>query len=34
MKNKIVSLLTAIVLTAATLDAQTTKQVKQMAYDD
>jgi hippurate hydrolase len=34
MKNKITSLLTAIVLTAATLNAQTTKQVKQMAYAD
>ncbi len=34
MKNKITSLLTAIALTAATLNAQTTKQVKQMAYAD
>ena len=34
MKNKITSLLTAIVLTVATINAQTAKQVKQMAYAD
>ncbi len=34
MKNKITSLLTAIVLIAATLNAQTAKQVKRMAYAD
>ena len=34
MTNKISSLLTAFILTVATLQAQTNKQVKQMAYAD